>query len=168
MVNLGYQLPWIWNQLRDSPVGGSVREFPRRWTKEPLSKFTAPSHQSIDIRRSTGPAVALCPIAFTPCLWTHLFCCCCCGSFVDVRSQLLWPSDVDWRLIALHEYFKTLVLGCECWDIMDWAHIVTQPLISKIHKEENKKHLNDKKRKQVFTACQGQELIIFKVCQEPT
>lgn len=61
-------------------------------------------------------------------------------SFVDVRSQLLWPSYVDWRRIVPHEYIKTLVLDCGCWDIMDWAHIVTQPLISKRYKKKTKEN----------------------------
>lgn len=80
MVNLDCHLDWIWNQLRNSPLGGYERVLPGRtnWKRDtPKSgdlQLVAPQIY----RSMSGKQHCHCLRTFALCWWKHLHCCCCC------------------------------------------------------------------------------------------
>ena len=47
MVNLGCQLDWNWNQLRDMPLGVSVKTFFRRMNREGTILLESGQHPQV-------------------------------------------------------------------------------------------------------------------------
>lgn len=100
VLNLGGQLDWIWNQLRDFPLRGLMRAFPgkMKWRRRPSPWKASPSHCSLAIKGSEGSGVAcLCPPLLLAFEWVYSDS----ATFANIGSRIHCTSHVGWKSMVL-------------------------------------------------------------------
>lgn len=91
-----------WNQWRGTPLGGSMRAFPGRtnWEERPSSRGAASSSSGLDTEKSkgeTGLIVYLLNFLLVSESTPLLLMLPSPPSYIKIRTQLLQPSNADWR-----------------------------------------------------------------------
>lgn len=107
-------------KLRGIPVGKSVRVFPGSadWREKIILQCCVPGGDSDTSKEVQGKSIVDWLSALTHC-WAQLLLLLPLlspqlSSLADIRLQLLWPSNMDWRQVTWHESSMPSELGGDC------------------------------------------------------
>lgn len=125
LFNYCCQIDWIWNELRDKPLGESVGSFPGRlnWGGRTLSQSGRHPPMAAQIQKELGwggRTVLLCSVSFilvsASAPWLLLW-----PSFTDLRTQGLQSSRMDWQLAALQGSYEPSAPNWDSWSTQSWG-----------------------------------------------